>query len=358
MSGVIYIRVAQRDLRLASVRYRGLLPGCAFEDLGWKVVVGAGAAMPPEDTSLVVAVKPLSERDVSWLRAVDRLGLPIVVDLCDNVFIDGYAGQGEVIGLRFAETCSMAVAVTVPTEGLRDIVRDRTRMPNGRIFVVPDIVETPALLARERKLIEQKESWLEALRRRLRSSRGIARGAESPLLWFGNHGASYANFGMDDLLLFRDALAQASQKHGAELWVVSNNQERFERLAKRLPIQMRYYEWTPTVVDELLSVAKVCLVPNSLDEFSLTKSANRAIKALSSKVPVVATPTAAYAGLERSVWLGDPTEGLLAYLGDAKVRRAHLQEARTALDEHYSMASLRSSLRGVVDATATLGART
>lgn len=351
--GVIYIRVAQRDLRLASVRYRGLLPGCALEDLGWKVSVGTGAALPPEGTNLVVAVKPLSERDATWVRKVGSAGTPVVVDLCDNVFINGYGGQGTVVGQRFIETCSVAAAVTVPTEGLRQIVIARTGMAADRVLVVPDIVETMTLLARQRKLLQLKERWPDLIRRLLRGARNGAAKRAPALLWYGNYGASYANFGMSDLLLFSDALRQASQRHGAELWVVSNNRERFDQLEPQLPIKAHYFEWTPTIVDELLALARICLVPNSLDPFSATKSANRAVKALSSNVPVVATPTAAYSGLDKAVWLGDPASGVLAYLNDPGVRKSHLDEAKRALETHYSIATLRKSLQGVV-AAATL----
>jgi len=345
-----YIRVAQRDLLLASVRYRGLLPACAVEDLGWKVCVGSGDELPPPNTSVVIVVKPLSERDAAWVRAVAGAGLPVVVDLCDNVFVDGYAGRGTEIGRRFSETCSVVDAVTVPTIGLRNIVIERTGLTSDRVLVVPDIVETASLLNRQRRLIQEEESWRDQLRNLLRRFTARRRRTRS-LLWYGNHGASYANFGMDDLLLFHEGLTQAAEM-GAELLVVSNNRQRFERLAARLPIRSRYFEWTPGIVDDLLPSAGVCLVPNSLDAFSLTKSTNRALKALSTGVPVVATPTPAYGDLQDAVWLGDPGQGILAYLNDEDLRRKHLGTAKAILDRRYSLAALTQSMAGVLEVAA------
>lgn len=346
-----YIHVAQRDLRLASVRYRGLLPGCALEDVGWKVRVGAGPEKPPSGTDLVIAVKPLSERDAGWVCDISSSGLPVVVDLCDNIFIDGYANQGSLIGSRFIATCAAATALTVPTPALRDIALANIGLPADRVLVVPDIVETQPLLARQRELLDGGRQWAGALlqfvRRTVRVHRPV-RPAQPVLLWFGNHGASYASFGMDDLLLFRNALQQVACSHDAELWVVSNSQDSFDRISPRLPIRSRYFEWGPTVVDDLLHVASVCLIPNSLDAFSATKSANRAIKSLSARVPVVATRTAAYSGMEQAIWLGNAGEGIQTYLRDSALRQAHLSHAARMIEARFSMGSLRRAMSNVV----------
>lgn len=348
MKGRIYIRVARRDLALASVRYRGLLPGCALQDLGWNVAVGSGKALPPDDAAFVIAVKPLLEGDAAWIREVAGRGTPVIADLCDNVFIDGYANQGEDIGRRFAALAGAFAAVMVPTAALRDIVIERTRLEPGRVFVVPDIVESRRLLDRQRKLLGQSLRAKEMMMRFAPVARRWLVRRPPMLLWFGNHGASYANFGMDDLRLFEDALRLASERFGAELCVVSNNRERFEKLAARLPIASRYVEWTPTRVDRLLSSASVCLVPNSLDSFSATKSANRAVRALSAGVPVVATRTTAYAGLEGAMWLDDPADGIATYLGDRALRDAHLAEAKRVLERQYSIVALGEALQAVL----------
>lgn len=347
---VALVRVARRDLHQASVRYRGLLPACALQNLGWNSRVSAGEDLPDARANLVVAVKPLTEREALWVKRARGEGLPVVIDLCDNVFIDGYAGQGDEIATRFLSTAKAAVAITVPTAGLRDTVIRASGLSGDRVVIVPDIVETPALVRRQRKLVGEPSGWglaaCECLGRHLARLR---RNAPPKLLWFGHHGAGYANFGLSDLLLFGPALEKAAARHGAELWVVSNHEERFRTLASKLPIATRYFEWSPTVVDALLPAVDVCLVPNSLDPFSSTKSANRALKALSGGVPVVATPTSAYAGLEAGIWLDDPTEGVLAYLEDRRLRSAHLREARRAIARAHSMHALNEAMRRVID---------
>lgn len=347
---IALVRVARRDLHQASVRYRGLLPACALQNMGWQTRVVVGGDLPDARADLVVTVKPLTEGESLWAQRASATGLPVVMDLCDNIFIDGYAGQGDLIASRFLTTAKTAVAITVPTPGLRDTVIGATGLPGHRVLIVPDIVETPALVRRQRKLLGQPGQWGMAAREYLaRHATKLRRNSRPKLLWFGNHGAAYAKFGLSDLLLFRQALEQAAVRHGAELWVVSNHAEHFRTVAYQLPIPSRYFEWSPTIVDRLLPAVDICLVPNSLDPFSITKSANRALKALSAGVPVVATPTSGYVGLEGSVWLGDPTEGVRSYLEDGRLRSAHLQEAGRAIARDHSMCALDAAMRRVIE---------
>lgn len=342
-----YVRVARRDLQMASVRYRGLLPACALADLGLRVKVSAEHGERPDDATLALAVKPLLQRDVEWIRQAEESGVPTVVDLCDNIFIDGYGGRGQEFAERFVRMTEHARVVSVPTDALREIVIAQAGVPGEQVIVVPDIVETPGLLARQAMLLGQWKPWARLRDVWMRQARPPA--ARGPvLLWFGNHGATHGRFGLTDLLLFRDALAAAARTHRAELWVVSNHHERFSEIERELPITCTYFEWAPTLVDRLLRSADVCLVPNSLDAFSITKSPNRALKALYAGVPVVATPTRAYDGLEGCVWLGDPGEGIDAYLEDKRLAKKHVSVARQVLQQRYSLPALRDAMAHVV----------
>lgn len=343
-----FIRVAKCDLQLASVRYRGLLPACAMQEMGWNVRVGSGDDVVPADTALAVAVKPLTQRDLHWVRSIHQMGVPLIVDLCDNVFVDGYGGRGTEVGRRFREIAALAAVVTVPTASLAEVACHAAGVPVGRVMVLPDIVETPQLLAREAALLGVRVTrtrLVDVVRARLVRLRSRA----PVLIWFGNHGAGHGSFGLTDLLLFEDALREAARRFGATLWVVSNHRGRFNEIASRLPIECHYFEWTPSLVDELLPRADVCLVPNSLDPFSVTKSPNRALKALHAGVPVVATPTPAYAHLGSCIAFDDPVAGTVGYLADPALRQTHLAEARSAVARHYSLDALTRALRPVIE---------
>lgn len=147
------------------------------------------------------------------------------------------------------------------------------------------------------------------------------------ILWFGNHGAPHARFGMLDLLEFREALETVAKSFDVELIVISNHRAKYEEHIRPLQIPSRYFEWTSQLVDQWLDKADVVVVPNTLDEFSICKSANRSVMAVSRGAPVVATPTPALNPLAPHIHTGDTLAGLSRYLGD---RQAGRRDARAA----------------------------
>ena len=353
----VLFRVTSRDSTLASVRYRALIPACALEDDRYTTALCSEARPSSVVPRVAIGVKPLRGADAAWVTRMRSRDVPTVVDICDNIFVAGYGGQGAAIADGFRNTVRGGL-VTVPTEALKMVVRDNTDVPSERIMVVPDIVEDATLLRRQARMLDSRmphsrmgsmllsRGW-NALQPW--AGQGLrALGMRGPvLLWFGNHGANHASFGLDDLALWEDALRDASLM-GAQLWVVSNHRERFQAIQRALPIRARYFEWSPSRVDMLLPLSDVCLVPNRLDDFSRSKSPNRALKALAAGVPVVATPTPAMLGLEGAAWLGDPATGIRTYLQEAGVREAHLACARRCIDQDFSLLALRKAMSGVM----------
>lgn len=141
------------------------------------------------------------------------------------------------------------------------------------------------------------------------------------ILWFGNHGAPHASFGMLDLLQIRDALESVAKAFDVELVVISNHHLKYEEQIRPLRIPSRYVEWSSQLVDQWLDKADVVVIPNSLDAFSICKSANRSVMAVSRGVPVVATPTPALNPMAPYIHTGATDEGLRRYLDDREAGR-------------------------------------
>ena len=78
------------------------------------------------------------------------------------------------------------------------------------------------------------------------------------------------------------------------------------------------------------------VVPNSRDEFSICKSANRVTLALSQGVPVVATRIPSLEPLADCVLFDDFRAGVSAYLEDRKLAAEHLSRAELVLAREYS----------------------
>lgn len=170
------------------------------------------------------------------------------------------------------------------------------------------------------------------------------------ILWFGNHGAPHARFGMLDLLDIREALEQIALEFPVELVVVSNNRDKYEKHIKPLAIPSCYLDWSSDVVEQCLADARVVIVPNSRDAFSLCKSANRTVHALTRGVPVVATATPALEPLAGSIVVDDFLQGLRRYLSNSQQAKADVARGLKLIEQHFNPAVIAAAWRQVLDA--------
>jgi hypothetical protein len=447
-------KVSSLTDKMASIRYRAVLPMLALEQKGIRNhIFSIASPRNFEGIDVLVFVKSLRLEDFAFATLATQRGIPVVFDLCDNIFIEEYKGKGPIspsdVFLMIADVIG---AVVVPTESLAEVVRQQTGNRLS-VFVVPDGIETPALtdqviqrirsaslkessklgkvLARLRKslpgvlehlrsgnissltthsfrlfvsLLNQSATRLSEKLFRLTSrfnkilDRGVRRflhrarryaqlrywlkksyriydlarsqitGQPSRLLatpplgqsrlntgvpnkhptppnnskpdlrhvlWFGTHGAAHAKFGMLDLLGIRGPLEQVAMEMPVELVVVSNNYRKYVDFIEPMAISSCYVEWSSDAMLEHLRAADVVIVPNSRDEFSLCKSANRTVMALSAGIPVVATYTPALAKLRGCVEFDDFYGGIKRYLLDTSHGRKHVEKGRVLIEQLF-----------------------
>lgn len=333
----------------------------------------------------LVIVKSFTSDDLFLAQEAASRGIRVIFDLCDNIFIDAYGSRGgRTSPVQYLDAIAAHVdAIVVTTEPLAAVVRQR--FPNVWVEVISDGIENPALLKamgkvlREAIQFERSLRW-QILRRKMlnlrhrlkeegpgllfrvagwlirriprallsrgrrfykaKAGNGLAflRGgkktnrpvapnpaAQTPsaqvILWFGNHGAAHAQFGMLDLLQIQADLEEAAHQFDVELVVVSNHREKYEQHIQPLAIRSRYVEWSPQAVNQWLDKAAVVVIPNSLDAFSICKSANRSVLAVSRGVPVVATSTPVLDALAPYIHTGETRAGLHRYLADRELGR-------------------------------------
>ncbi|PTU00052.1 hypothetical protein DBR45_24720, partial [Pseudomonas sp. HMWF031] len=404
--------VASLSLDMASVRYRALLPLLALEKEGFICsLFTPQGSVDLEGLDALVIVKAFSMESLALAQRARALDIPVIIDLCDNVFVPGYgkslaAAPGELL-IAMAQ---FATAIVTTTEPLADVVK--AHAPGIAVHVIPDGLaseiatqqgsqlisdaralekaRTPSLLRRRLSRLsdEFKDSGviytvkrlLMKLVQRIRKKRGrdgsvatvkailavfwrplwnrVARLRKSAvtagplqtvapvaavdssktmyLLWFGNHGADYADFGMLDLLPIQDALEAIALEYPVELVVISNNSAKYERKIKPMAIASRYVEWSINAVEDWMAVSRVVLIPNSCDPFSICKSANRTVHALTRGIPVVATATPGLASLAGSIVTDDFLHGLRRYLSNPENGRQDIAVARELIEQHFS----------------------
>lgn len=416
-------KVSTLNLALASFRYRAMLPMLALEHVGIKSkIILRSHRTCLAGLDALVFVKSLTLEDYWLAQEAARLQIPVIFDLCDNIFIDTYpSNKSSSPADIFLLIANIANAVVVTTEPLATVVREKIgeRIP---VYVIPDGIENEILLAiaKKRLLIPQLNEYIRrsiinnralsfvrkagvllktgsifAMARRLlkvvgKFSRYFRRylywrfwakfayryfdklrayltgsppklgcnlksvsvdQSEKPvlhiskaamiapfthkILWFGNHGASHASFGMLDLLLIREPLEKLATEVSLELIVISNNFEKYKKHIRPMAIPTRYIEWSAASMTQHLRSADVVVLPNSLDAFSICKSANRSVLALSNGVPVVATSTPALEPLRKSITLDDFENGLRRYLTDSEYANLHVQQGQRLIGELY-----------------------
>jgi hypothetical protein len=380
--------------RRASFRYRVALPAIYLERLGVRSKFRSSTwFLRLRGIQAVVISKTFETADIAIARMAQARRIPIVLDLCDNIFAEPYPVRARIV---FEQIARLASLVVTTTPALARVVANQTECPSGMVSI-PDPVEnlkdTRALCERFRVLELTEECRLRVLpvifrlRRWVRrcvaairkhfgrgltlrlvtSSRSLITssvghrtvahpGSSTPppaaqrhapsfgavdeptrtIVWFGNHGGDSVDFGMLDLLLAVPAIATIARKFRIKLRVISNNAEKFQHNIASLPFPTEYLEWHPIRCHEWIRESDVVIIPNQLNEFSRYKSANRALLALQNRIPVVATRTPALADLDGCVTFDDWEHGIESYLTDSQLRERHLMRAAEVIDARFA----------------------
>ncbi len=410
-------KVSSSNSLVASLRYRAMIPILALDKHGIenKIFIRANRENLKKLDALVIVKSFIIEDYKLALDAAD-LNVPIIFDLCDNIFIGEYKSKTQILPADvFILIANIATAITVTTEPLADVVRAATgsRIP---VYVIPDGIENreisvaikkrlfklnlievckaPIIMLEKFALFRKIDIALKSgtvfgvfhrllklayryfdywrayltgktpkLSVNIREKKRLpltpankvfistqkAEQYSKKILWFGNHGANHAQFGMLDLLLIQETLENLALELSVELIVISNNYEKYTKFIKPLAIPSRYIEWSAEAMAESFHYADVVIIPNSLDDFSICKSANRSVLAISNGVPVVATSTPALNALQDVIILDDFQHGIKRYLTDAELSTLHVQKAQNLIEELYGQKNIGNLWRNVID---------
>ena len=410
------------DVRIASFRYRAMWMAQAVSESGMNCLVtddkkqiSEKLQQEPHEIEAIIFSKAFSPHAFQLAWAAKQAEIPIVIDLCDNIFIQNYLGgiKGYELLSRFYSMQHIADQIIVPTESLKEVV---TAHIGGRIpvSVIPDGVEclddvvelinlvelndqpevqknpnlTVCTRAKQKRsgngslfsavlnrcntgtlyrfknrvnyALRHPEKITPYLKRRMGWDKQVYRNVIKELqietqnaeqeklpadaapevnykkiLWFGNAGRGHGNFGISTVINHADILKKINQETPVELIIVSNHQALFDEYIQPLPIKTTYFEWDPIQIYKHLQSADVCIVTNSSDNFSQTKSPNRVILALSCGTPVVADYFQSLEYLRECIVVDNWEAGLRRYLIEEDCSE-DLAKAQKIIDKHYS----------------------
>jgi len=196
-----------------------------------------------------------------FLMDAKRLGSRVVYDICDDHF------EHEKRGAAVRCLAAMADTITVPTEVLRDTVREQL----GRdARVIEDPYEYPEVAPH---FSPQDEPWL---------------------LWYGHTNN------------LRALLAVLPRLNGCRVGVIT-----LAEAVKKAGINLPVVDWSPETMAAGFAAADMVIIPVDLHKpRKLGKSTNRMVEAIRQGLFVVASPLPAYQQFAEWMWLGDIREGV------------------------------------------------
>ena len=324
-------KIAKVQPLSASIRYRCLMPLRHLRARGWPSVVLAQDEQIRDwsAVSALIIVKSFEAHDVELAQDAAAAGVPIIIDICDNIFAE--CAKGSKMERRRQNFIRLAVLsrkiVTVSS-----VMNDQLRpvLPDGTDFeVIPDQLEAieDTLAALDTR------SWRadpKGLRRpTLRSvKKSLKFGFKSPLrketmscsrmpkkaperqngryrlIWFGAFGR-FGESGLRSLSAVCPMIARLHERLPIELLVVSNNEDLYRELVAPFPFPQTYLPWHPLRIYDDIQSSDAFIMPNPGDEFGLPKSSARALIALSLGLPVIATVIPSLKPLKQFLFSGD-----------------------------------------------------
>jgi hypothetical protein len=141
---------------VASIRYRALYPLLALRQRNiLNQVFTSGSVRNLAGLDVLVIVKSFTADDIALAQAAVENNIPVIYDLCDNVFVDGYGDNNALSPSDVVRQMAiLATAFITPTIVLADILHDQFG-GSLSVYVVPDGIETRSLLAEAVEVIEQ-----------------------------------------------------------------------------------------------------------------------------------------------------------------------------------------------------------
>jgi hypothetical protein len=131
---VIGVKVAALDPTLASAWYRGLYPAVRLRALGHRVEVFDRTPADLRSFDVLVLVKPTHLTDLACATEAHNQGVPLVIDLCDDVFVAGYGSKNG----REALVCSTVAGICAAAVTTGPVLAARLR---GMVPVGAPVVE-------------------------------------------------------------------------------------------------------------------------------------------------------------------------------------------------------------------------
>ena len=291
--------------------------------------------------SAIVVSKTFSVAAAKIVRSAKASNVPVITDICDNVF-ELATRRGKFRKRdRIYEQMNAATLISVATPVLGDLVTETNPAWRDKIRVIPDALE---------ELPDGPASWLD--RYHLRRLRAFLDAHPKRLhcIWFGLSSDNVS--GLAHLSRKLSEIGSAIANHPITITVVSNDRRKYRSLSPDWPAPSYYVPWKLNAFAKVLRLHKVALVPVQPNSFTIAKTINRPATALANGLGVIADAIESYEELRPFLFLDDWCAGLRHYALDWDGQAKRLLQARAHLHARYGSAEVARQWRFVLSEAA------
>ncbi len=284
---------------------------------------------------------PTGAAIVQEMRRLKLHGVKLVVDSCDNHLHQTKPNENwRVAAENLAEMFQLADHLVFSTVTLSEELLKK--IPSTIPFsVIGDAVESSSDLYNVplwRQMISKH--YFSSAISAYQLTKCLAQTRDDgfcPIVWFGNHGTSYAGGGMESLDGFRDLLHRLSNEVcPLSLTVISNNKTKFDHVTSNWKIPTHYCDWSRPTFYRLLKLHDICIIPIERSPYTICKTNNRLATALSCGLAVVADSIPSYLEFKDCCSLDDWEQGLTNYLQNSDKRQKDVLKGIDKINEHFS----------------------
>lgn len=237
------------------------------------------------DCNAVLVSKCFDASALTVMALARAQGKQVGVDLFDDYF--SHDSDPRFVRTRswLAQALSFSTFILASTQAMADIGRGLA--PQLPVHILNDPC-APVDLSQMAARLEAKRA-------------GLAKGAPLRISWFGMGDNPLFPVGIADVAAFSGELACLRRAGMAvELWISANIRSvTADTLAalRRLPLPCNLHEWSEAGEKELLEQSHVAFLPVNAQRFSVAKSLNRALTALTSATQVLSSGYPLYRAL-------------------------------------------------------------
>ena len=335
------------DPRVASTRIRCLNPLSELQSRGYPVEL-----FHPQRVSHYAAVvysKLYDDATYHEAKGLQRRGVRIVLDLCDNHFYNPN-GLETLTKAREQLRRMMALAdeLVASTAAMSEVMRAELSTPRN-VTIIEDAVETE--IRGVRTLFWDRWWEKNQLAKLLRQLKDGNQNGRTPLVWFGIHGGSNAEYGMLDLLKLRPLLEKLNRHYPLSLTVISNSRVKYVHAIKPWKIPTYYLAWHPNTFFAALRAHSVAIIPISQNPFTICKGSHRVGLALQLGLAVVANSIPSYRAFTAACFLDDWQRGLNSYLANPELRQCHVKLGREIVAREFILSHIAEKWRRLFDSS-------